>query len=90
MIKNNVHSLASTRHGVEADLYVVATRGAGNKELYLACDESECADGRPHMKWTDKIDEAMATFSYSEIEDCAKRYFKNFNKWYVKKYIGIF
>ena len=90
MIKNNVHSLASTRHGVEADLYVIATHGRGNKEVYLKCSDKETSLGRILMEWTESIDEAMATFSYSEIEDCAKRYFKNFNKWYVKKYIGIF
>lgn len=86
----STHKLASTRSGVEANLYVVATRGAGNKELYLACDESECADGRPRMKWTDKIEDAYATFDYHETEDFAKSWFKKYNKWYIKKYIGLF
>lgn len=87
----NVHQLASTRSGVEANLYVIATRGRGNKEVYLKCSETEeMANGNPKMVWTENIEEAYATFDYHETELAAKNWFKNYSKWYVKKYIGIF
>jgi hypothetical protein len=89
-MKSNIHGIAASSHGVESDLYVIATRGRGNKEIYLKCSDKETSTGRILLEWTENIDEAMATFSYSEIEDCAKRYFKNYTKWYIKKYIGIF
>lgn len=71
-------------------LYVIATRGRNNKEIYLKCSNKESKDHKILMEWTENIDEAMATFSYSEIEQCGKNYFKNYNKWYIKDYEGIF
>lgn len=89
-MKSNVHGLASNLSGVEANLYVIATRGKGNKEVYLKCGDSETADGRIHMEWTENIEEAYATFDYHETERAAKSWFKNYTKWYVKKYVGVF
>ena len=71
-------------------LFVIATKGRNNKEIYLKCSEKETKKGKILMEWTENIDEAMATFSYTEIEDCAKKYFKSFNKWYVKEWIADF
>lgn len=71
-------------------LFVIATKGRNNKEIYLKCSEKETKKGNILMEWTENIDEAMATFSYTEIEDCAKKYFKNFNKWYIKEWIAVF
>lgn len=70
-------------------LYVIATKGRQGKEIYLACNEDSPVD-KVLMKWTENIDEAMATFSYTETEDVAKSYFKNFNKWYIKEYVATF
>lgn len=74
---------------MQETLYVIATRGRQGKEIYLAIDEKSPVN-KVLMKWTDNIDEAMATFSYSETEDCAKKYFKNFTKWYIKSYEACF
>ena len=87
---SSVRKIASARNGVEADLYVIATRGPGNKEFYLACDESKDSDGKLHMKWTENIEDAYATFEFHETEDFAKLWFKKYNRWYIKKYVGIF
>ena len=75
---------------IKERLYVIATRGRNNKEVYLKCSNKELQNGKILMKWTEDINEAMATFSYSEIEQCAKNYFKNYNKWYITDYKGIF
>lgn len=71
-------------------LFVIATKGRQGKEIYLAYDEDNSPINKVLMKWTENIDEAVATFSYSEIEECAKKYFKNYNKWYVKSYRASF
>lgn len=71
-------------------MYVIATKGKNNKEIYLKCSNRESKDGRILMEWTENIDEAMATFTYTEVEECAKKYFKNFNKWYIRNYIVTF
>lgn len=74
---------------MKEELFVIATRGRNNKEIYLAVDESEVND-RIRFKWTENIEEAYATFDYSDVEDTAKNYFKNYNKWYITTYIGDF
>ena len=71
-------------------MYVIATKGKNNKEIYLKCSNRESKDGRILMEWTEDINEAMATFTYTEVEECAKQYFKNFNKWYIRNYIATF
>ena len=72
-------------------LYVIATRGRGNKEIYLAVDESRNDNlYATYFKWTENINEAIATFTYTDIEETAKRHFKNFNKWYIKSYMADF
>lgn len=71
-------------------LYVIATKGRQNKEVYLKCSTKETASGKILMEWTEDINEAMATFSYRELEDCAKNYFKNYTKWYITSYEATF
>lgn len=74
-------------------LYVIATKGRGNKEVYLAIDESKESKTDPYkvyFKWTEDINEAMGTFTYTDVEDCAKHHFKNFNKWYITSYMADF
>ena len=71
-------------------MYVIATKGKNNKEIYLKCSNRESRDGKILMEWTENINEAMATFTYTEVEECAKKYFKNFNKWYIRNYIATF
>lgn len=68
-------------------MFVIATRGRGNKEIYLAVDENKKSKNyyKTLFKWTEDIDEALATFNYCDIEECAKNHFKNFNKWYIKE-----
>jgi hypothetical protein len=61
------------------ELYVIATRGRNNKEIYLKC-------GKNLMEWTEDIEESYADFNYSDIEKFAKEYFKNFKKWYIKEW----
>lgn len=63
-------------------MFVIATKGRNNKEIYLAVDESKNTD-KVIFKWVDTPDDAYMTFSYSDIEETAKHYFKNFNKWYI-------
>lgn len=78
---------------VTEKMFVIATRGRGNKEIYLAVDESKNRIDKPYQiycKWTEDIEEAIADFTYTGIEDSAKRYFKNYNKWYVKEYNAKF
>lgn len=74
------------------EMYVIATRGRGGVEVYLAVDESRNEQNleKVYFKWTENIDEAIATFTYSDIEDTAKRHFKNFTKWYIKSYNAVF
>lgn len=72
------------------ELFVIATKGKGNKEIYLKCSDKETKSHKILMEWTEDINEAMATFSYSETEECAKNYFKNYNKWYIKSYKASF
>lgn len=67
-------------------MFVIATRVKDNKEIYLAIDETRESKTNPYKvyyRWTEDINEAMATFSYSDIENTAKHHFKNFNKWYI-------
>lgn len=74
-------------------LYVIATRGRNNKEIYLAVDESKESKNNPYkiyFKWVEDINEAVATFTYTDIEETATRYFKNFNKWYITSYMADF
>lgn len=71
-------------------LYVIATKGKNNKEVYLKCSNKETKDGKILMEWTENIDEAMATFTYTETEECANNYFKNYNKWYIREYNATF
>lgn len=74
-------------------MYVIATRGRGNKEIYLAVDETKENKKDPYkiyFKWTENIDEAIATFNYTDIEETAKRHFKNYNKWYIRDYMANF
>lgn len=75
-------------------MYVIATRGQHNKEIYLAYDEertAKCKDPfKCILKWTDNIEEAIATFTITDAEEQAQRYFKNFKKWYVRPYYAIF
>ena len=68
---------------MKQELFIIATRGRGNKEIYLAVDESKNYKDKVYFKWTEDIDEAYATFEYSDIEYTAKHYFKNYNKWYI-------
>lgn len=74
---------------MKQELYVIATRGRNNKEIYLACDENSPMD-KIFMKWTENIDEAFAMFTYTETEEVAKKHFKNYNKWYIKSYSATF
>lgn len=77
-------------------MYVIATRGKGNKEVYLKATEKEISikGDKVHKKilceWTDNIDEAIATFTYSDIEYVANNYFVNYKKWYIKEYQANF
>lgn len=71
-------------------LYVIATKGKNNKEIYLKCSDKETTTGKILMEWTENIDEAFATFSYTETEECADNYFKNYNKWYITRYKATF
>lgn len=77
---------------MKQELFVIATRGRGGKEIYLAIDESR-ESGDPYkvyFKWTENIEEAMATFGPSELESCAKNHFKNYTKWYIRSYNAVF
>lgn len=71
---------------MKQEMYVIAARGRGNVEVYLAVDESiKCKDPfKVFFKWTENINEALATFTISDLEDTAKCHFKNYNKWYIK------
>lgn len=75
-------------------MYVIATRGRQGREVYLAYDEERASKSKdPYklfFKWTENINEAYALFHDWELEDWAKEYFKNFNKWYVKGFQAIF
>lgn len=78
---------------MKQEMYVIATRGRGGKEVYLAVDESKESKNNPYkvyFKWTENIDEAIATFTYTDIEDTAKNHFRNYNKWYIKSYMADF
>ena len=72
-------------------MYVIATRGRGNKEIYLKVDEKkETKDGKILMSWTENIEEALATFFITDVQEIAENYFKNFNKWYITDYQAYF
>lgn len=73
---------------MKEELFVIATKGRNNTEVYLKCDETEV--NRISMKWTTDINESYADFNYSDIEKFAKNYFKNYNKWYIKKWVATF
>ena len=75
---------------MKADLFVIATRGRDGKEIYLKCSDKITRKGNIIMEWTEDINEAMATFTYSEIESVAKRYFKSFTRWYIREYSAQF
>lgn len=75
---------------MKQELYVIATKGRNNKEIYLKCSEEETTKDIILMKWTTDIEESYADFDYSSIEKFAKNYFKNFNKWYIKKWVATF
>ena len=75
---------------MKQEMYVIATRGKNNKEIYLAVDESRDSLYKIHFKWTENIDEAYATFNYCDVEDTAKNYFKNYSKWYITTYNATF
>lgn len=77
---------------MKQEMFVIATKGRNGKEIYLAVDEerSKLFLKKIFFKWTENIDEAIATFTYSDIEDTAKRYFKNYNKWYIRSYDALF
>lgn len=75
---------------MKQELYVIATKGRNNKEIYLKCSEEETTKDIILMKWTTDIEESYADFEYSNIEKFAKNYFKNFNKWYIKKWVATF
>lgn len=75
------------------NMYVIATRSRGNKEIYLAIDESKNNLDKPYQiyfKWTEDIEEAYATFTYTDVEETAKRHFKNYSKWYIKEFNAKF
>ena len=72
-------------------LFVIATKGRKGKEIYLAVDEERSKySQKMFFKWTENIDEAIATFTYTDVEDTAKRHFKNYNKWYITSYDALF
>ena len=81
---------------MKQEMYVIATRGKNNKEIYLKATEKETRikGDKVHIKilceWTENIGEAIATFEYSETEKMAKNYFINYKKWYVKSYQAEF
>ena len=73
-------------------MYVIATRGQHNKEIYLAVDEKRSAeaDTKIFYKWTEDVEQAIATFNASDIEEVAQRHFKNYTKWYIKRHFFTF
>lgn len=75
---------------MKEELYVIATRGKGNKEIYLAVDESRDSLNKVYFKWVEDINEAYATFTYTDVETTARNYFKNYTKWYIKSYMASF
>lgn len=75
---------------MKEQLFVIATRGRQGKEVYLKCSDKETSKGKTLMEWTEDINEAMATFTYTDTEECAKKYFKNYTKWYIKEYTALF
>lgn len=77
---------------MKQEMFVIATRGRQGKEVYLAYDNERSSKSltKCYMKWTEDIDEAMATFTYTDAEECAKKHFKNFNKWYIKPFMATF
>lgn len=75
---------------MKQEMYVIATRGKGNKEIYLAIDESKDSNDRIYFKWVEDINEAYATFTYTDVETTAINHFKNYTKWYIKSYMASF
>ena len=57
---------------MKQELYVIATKGRNNKEIYLKCSEEETTKDIILMKWTTDIEESYADFEYSNIEKFAK------------------
>lgn len=88
-VQKEIDKLKRRDFQMKETLYVIATRGRNNKEIYLKCSDRE-VNNKILMEWTEDINEAMATFTYTECEDCAKRYFKNYNKWYITSYKASF
>ena len=71
---------------MKEEMFVIATRGKNNKEIYLAVDETKEDKNNPYkvyFRWTEDVEEALSTFNYSDVEETAKHHFKNFNKWYI-------
>ena len=71
---------------MEEKMYVIATRGKNNKELYLKCKEDNNYDKKIMFEWCEDIEESYADFDYIRIEKLAQSYFKNYNKWYIKEH----
>lgn len=71
-------------------MFVIATKGRNNTEVYLKCSDKETKSGKVLMDWTTEIDDSYADFSYTDIEKFAKSYFKNFKKWYIKEWVATF
>lgn len=72
---------------MKENLYVIATKVKDNQEIYLAVDETK---NNGAMIWTRNIKESYADFDYKEIKKFAERYFKNFKKWYIKRWVATF
>ena len=70
-------------------LYVIATKGRNNKEIYLKCSDKEI-NNKIIMNWSEDLEESYADYDYSRIEKFAKEYFKNYNKWYIKEWVATF
>ena len=72
-------------------MFVIATKGRNGKEIYLAVDEERSKSTQKiFFKWTEDINDAIATFTYTDVEDTAKRHFKNYNKWYIRSFDALF
>lgn len=70
---------------MKVELFVIATKGKGNKEIYLKCKDDTTTD-KILMEWTTDIEQSYADYDYASIEQFAKNYFKNYNKWYIKQW----
>lgn len=72
---------------MKQELYVIATKGRNNQEIYLKCKEVETQKDTILMEWTTDIEKSYADTTYSNLEKFAKNYFKNYKKWYIKEWI---